>query len=241
MERTGAFSEIVWTLKFMNSENTTSPKGPEGNCGADCYCSCHEAQDWMACIHCWPIGGALPKDMFKNAQQYIDSNDFIVENDKLLRVSALHAHEGGYPKDFVHPLAGPPGIGDPISNSSIGPRGDKLQTSPIKWENEDALPEMTDEEFKAMFQASKVHYTRLYPFVEDSRGNRIYITGTKGQDCPQMAGDDLQASLLETIAKYLDEERLHDDECSFIEVDGHEISVTSSKHGKHSFLITLSP
>lgn len=51
-----------------------------------------------------------------------------------------------------------------------------LETSDVRWEYEDELPEMEDADFDAIFKASRVDGVRLYPFVEDSRGNRIWIT-----------------------------------------------------------------
>lgn len=52
-----------------------------------------------------------------------------------------------------------------------------LETSPVRWWGEDELPEMEDSDFEAIFEASRVvEGVRLYPFVEDSAGNRIWIT-----------------------------------------------------------------
>ena len=51
-----------------------------------------------------------------------------------------------------------------------------LETSDVRWEYEDELPEMEDVDFDAIFKASRVDGVRLYPFVEDSKGNRIWIT-----------------------------------------------------------------
>jgi len=51
-----------------------------------------------------------------------------------------------------------------------------LQISPVRWEYEDQLPEMIDDDFDKIYQASRVDGVRLYPFVEDSTGNRIWIT-----------------------------------------------------------------
>ena len=51
-----------------------------------------------------------------------------------------------------------------------------LETSAVRWEYEDELPEMEDADFDAIFKASRVDGVRLYPFVEDSKGNRIWIT-----------------------------------------------------------------
>lgn len=51
-----------------------------------------------------------------------------------------------------------------------------LETSDVRWEYEDELPEMEDADFDAIFKASRVDGVRLYPYVEDSKGNRIWIT-----------------------------------------------------------------
>lgn len=51
-----------------------------------------------------------------------------------------------------------------------------LETSDVRWEYEDELPEMENSDFDAIFKASRVDAVRLYPFVEDSKGNRIWIT-----------------------------------------------------------------
>lgn len=52
-----------------------------------------------------------------------------------------------------------------------------IETSPVRWEYEDQLPEMSDDDFDEIYQASRVDGVRMYPFVEDSAGNRIWITG----------------------------------------------------------------
>lgn len=54
-----------------------------------------------------------------------------------------------------------------------------LETSPVRWEYEDVLPPMTDEEFAEVFAASKVDVVRMYPYVEGSDGRRIWITQQK--------------------------------------------------------------
>lgn len=56
-----------------------------------------------------------------------------------------------------------------------------LETSDVRWEYEDELPEMEDADFDAIFPASRVlglecGGVRMYPYVEDSSGNRIWIT-----------------------------------------------------------------
>jgi len=44
------------------------------------------------------------------------------------------------------------------------------------WEFEDQLPEMEDSDFDKIYPASRVVGVRLYPYVEDSAGNRIWLT-----------------------------------------------------------------
>lgn len=51
-----------------------------------------------------------------------------------------------------------------------------LETSDVRWEYEDELPEMEGSDFDAIFKGSRVDVVRMYPFVEDSNGNRIWIT-----------------------------------------------------------------
>lgn len=51
-----------------------------------------------------------------------------------------------------------------------------LEMSEVQWEYEDELPEMSDEDFNEIYKASKVIGVRVYPYVEDSQGNRIWIT-----------------------------------------------------------------
>lgn len=58
-----------------------------------------------------------------------------------------------------------------------------LETSDVRWEYEDELPEMGDADFDAIFKASRVDGVRLYPFVEDSKGNRIWITHLPNAKC----------------------------------------------------------
>ncbi len=52
----------------------------------------------------------------------------------------------------------------------------RLETSDVRWAYEDELPEMEKSDFDAIFKASRVDGVRLYPFVEDSTGVRIWIT-----------------------------------------------------------------
>jgi hypothetical protein len=52
--------------------------------------------------------------------------------------------------------------------------------SQILWEHEDELPEMSDDEFSAIFPASRLSEgscgVRVYPFVKDAAGNKIFIS-----------------------------------------------------------------
>ncbi len=50
-----------------------------------------------------------------------------------------------------------------------------MEISEIMWEYEDNLPDMSDSDFKAIFGASRVDVVRMYPYVEDSKGARIWI------------------------------------------------------------------
>jgi len=57
----------------------------------------------------------------------------------------------------------------------------RLEISDVLWEYEDGLPEMEDSDFDAIFPASRVlgmecGGVRMYPFVEDSAGNRVWIS-----------------------------------------------------------------
>jgi hypothetical protein len=57
----------------------------------------------------------------------------------------------------------------------------RLEISDVRWEYEDELPEMEDADFDAIFPASRVlgmecGGVRMYPFVEDSAGNRVWIS-----------------------------------------------------------------
>jgi hypothetical protein len=48
-------------------------------------------------------------------------------------------------------------------------------------------------------------------------------------------------SWLETVSLYIDEERLHDDENSFLEMYGPLLQVNSDKYGFHYYRVTLTP
>lgn len=57
----------------------------------------------------------------------------------------------------------------------------RLEISDVRWEYEDELPEMGDSDFDTIFPASRVlgmecGGVRMYPFVEDSAGNRVWIS-----------------------------------------------------------------
>jgi hypothetical protein len=54
-----------------------------------------------------------------------------------------------------------------------------LQLSDMLWEYEDRLPKMSNDEFRAVFLSSRVDVVRVYPYVKDSAGNRIWITNLK--------------------------------------------------------------
>ncbi len=73
-----------------------------------------------------------------------------------------------------------------------------IQTSDVRWEYEDELPEMEDLDFAAIFKASRVDGVRLYPFVEDSEGNRIWIT-----HLPSEANDEMRDGERKTNANTL--------------------------------------
>jgi len=80
---------------------------------------------------------------------------------------------GGYEESPYHPLEGPP---CKVCQTIPAASAPKLETSDVKWEYEDQLPEMSDDDFAEIFRASRVDGVRLYPYVEDSNGNRVWIT-----------------------------------------------------------------
>lgn len=79
----------------------------------------------------------------------------------------------GYEENPYHSMPGPLCKVCQVNPLIITPN---LETSDVRWEYEDQLPEMSDDEFTAIFKASRVDGVRLYPYVEDSNGNRIWIT-----------------------------------------------------------------
>jgi hypothetical protein len=57
-----------------------------------------------------------------------------------------------------------------------------IQISELLWEYEDQLPPMYSEDFAALYQYSKViDGVRMYPFIEDSIGGRIWIANLNTQ------------------------------------------------------------
>ena len=45
----------------------------------------------------------------------------------------------------------------------------------VKWENEDELPEMTNDEYNSIFGLSVVYIVRLFPYVEIN-GEKYYLS-----------------------------------------------------------------
>ena len=73
---------------------------------------------------------------------------------------------------------------DAAANSGCAPSAGALpplEVSSVRWEYEDELPEMEDDDFDVIFKASRLDGVRLYPFVEDSKGNRIWITNLSSE------------------------------------------------------------
>ena len=57
-----------------------------------------------------------------------------------------------------------------------------IQISELLWEYEDQLPPMYSEDFAALYQYSRViDGVRMYPFIEDVIGNRIWIANLNTQ------------------------------------------------------------
>lgn len=70
-----------------------------------------------------------------------------------------------------------------------------LEISDVRWEYEDCLPEMEDSDFDTIFPASRVlgiecGGVRMYPYVEDSAGNRVWISNlpNAGGEGPPRSG-----------------------------------------------------
>ena len=55
-----------------------------------------------------------------------------------------------------------------------------VRFSPVFWEHEDELPEMSDDNFGAIFGASRLSEgscgVRVYPYIKDAHGNKIFIS-----------------------------------------------------------------
>lgn len=45
----------------------------------------------------------------------------------------------------------------------------------VKYIAEDELPDMPDEIYNAMFPLSFVDFIRIFPYMEDEDGNKIYL------------------------------------------------------------------
>ena len=76
--------------------------------------------------------------------------------------------------DWRFPCANRKKTADPADSA-------KLEISDVRWEYEDQLPKMEDSDFDAIFPASRVlgmecGGVRMYPYVEDSAGNRVWIS-----------------------------------------------------------------
>jgi hypothetical protein len=50
-----------------------------------------------------------------------------------------------------------------------------VEISEVLWEYEDNLPDLICSDFKSLFLASRVDVVRMYPYVKDSKGGRIWI------------------------------------------------------------------
>jgi hypothetical protein len=60
-----------------------------------------------------------------------------------------------------------------------------IQISELLWEYEDQLPPMYSDDFETLYQYSRViDGVRMYPFIEDSVGSRIWIANLKTQPQP---------------------------------------------------------
>jgi hypothetical protein len=61
-------------------------------------------------------------------------------------------------------------------DTGYGTQGKPLNFQKIQWEYEDELPEMEDDVFDAIYTASRIVWgVRMYPYVEDENGQRIYL------------------------------------------------------------------
>jgi len=78
--------------------------------------------------------------------------------------------------------------------AELGASPVRLSISDVKWEYEDELPEMEDDDYDAIFPASKVvgnewGGVRMFPYVVDDDGNRTWISCLpNGADDGQLPG-----------------------------------------------------
>ena len=57
-----------------------------------------------------------------------------------------------------------------------------IQISELFWEYEDQLPPMHSDDYETLYQYSRViDGVRMYPFIEDAIGNRIWIANLNTQ------------------------------------------------------------
>ena len=63
--------------------------------------------------------------------------------------------------------------------------------SPVFWEHEDELPEMSDDDFGAIFPESRLTGgtigVRVYPYVKNAHGNKIFISKPNAPGQPRLA------------------------------------------------------
>jgi hypothetical protein len=65
-----------------------------------------------------------------------------------------------------------------------------IEVSDVRWEYEDQLPKMERAMFDSIFPASRIiSGVRMYPFVEDSAGNRVWISFLPNADVLAPAGE----------------------------------------------------
>jgi hypothetical protein len=83
-----------------------------------------------------------------------------------------------------------------FNGAVLAPSTVRLSVSDVKWEYEDELPEMDDSGYDAIFPASKVvgnewGGVRMFPYVEDDDGNRIWISRLPNSQDRRPAGSDV--------------------------------------------------
>jgi hypothetical protein len=52
---------------------------------------------------------------------------------------------------------------------------EETEVCTVQWQHEDELPDVSDEQFKIMFRASRVDAVRLFPYIKTKSGEKIYI------------------------------------------------------------------